>query len=396
MNEQQRKFAFLDSSKEASVAAGRSRSKVGRRSPGAHDATSRYLRLAESLDQDKVENGNWYEVDTDDIETVAAGLGLNHSDLFAGAGGMCQGFRQAGFSKIFSVEIDEDASATLRENFPNSHHFKAPIETISTDALVSAVGGRRVHVVSGGPPCQGFSVAGLRRPTDPRNQLFREYVRVVRLLKPDFLVMENVPGILTMQNGNVYREILSQLADAGYPNTSVRILEAASFGIPQLRARAIFIGNRHGLKNPYPKPTHEKSRYVPIEAAIDDLKAVPLDPSWNHEGTTHSAQMVARLEQVPPGGSLYSTFRDAWKRQHKGVPAMAIKENHGGVHVHYELNRVLTAREMARLQTFPDSFRFSGTFKRAYWQIGNAVPCRLAQHIAQAVARGVLSLPNDY
>jgi DNA (cytosine-5)-methyltransferase 1 len=130
----------------------------------------------------------------------------------------------------------------------------------------------------------------------------------------------------------------------------------------------------------------ERADYVPIEAAIDDLKTLPLDPAFNHNGTRHGKPMIERLSRLAPGASLYPTFRDAWKRQHKGVPSMAIKENHGGVHVHYELNRVLTAREMARLQTFPDDFFFEGRFKRVYWQIGNAVPCLFAEHLGRAVA----------
>ena len=385
-------FSFADESAASESRAKRSGAVSARRSGGSHDATSRYLRLKESLDLDKVENGNWIEVDTTKPGQATGGVGLYHADLFAGAGGMCQGFKQAGFSKLFSIEIDADASATLRGNFKESIHFESPIERVTEAELDRAVAQRRVHVVSGGPPCQGFSVAGLRRPSDPRNQLFREYVRVVRHLKPDYIVMENVPGILTMQEGKVYREILSQLAEAGYPNTSVRILEAAEYGVPQLRTRAIFIGNRHGLRNPYPKSTHTRRSYVSIDQAIDDLKKRPVDPLWNHNGTTHSAAMVRRLAQVPPGGSLYSTFRDAWKRQHRGVPAMTIKENHGGVHIHYELDRVLTAREMARIQTFPDSFVFSGTFKRAYWQIGNAVPCLFAEHIARAVSMQLAQL----
>ena len=104
--------------------------------------------------------------------------------------------------------------------------------------------------------------------------------------------------------------------------------------------------------------------------------------------------MINRLSEVTPGGSLYETFRDAWKRQRKGFPSMAIKENHGGVHIHYDLNRVLTAREMARLQTFPDDYIFSGTFKRAYWQIGNAVPCLFAKHLALAVKSSLTNLTN--
>ena len=139
------------------------------------------------------------------------------------------------------------------------------------------------------------------------------------------------------------------------------------------------------MPNPYPREIFERENYLSIESAIDDLRDIPRGEIPNHEWTKHSREFERRIAQVPPGGSLYETFRDAFKRQHRGVPSMAVKENHGGCHIHYELDRVLSARELARLQTFPDDFVFSGRFKRAYWQIGNAVPCLLAHHIALAV-----------
>ncbi len=357
---------------------------------GTKDRISRYVGLKDKLDSDKIFNNLWFEVDTLQVNNTQSEF--NFFDLFSGAGGMSVGFRSAGLGKLASVEIDKDASTTIRNNFPHSFHFEKPIETLSFSEIDEVLQGRKVHIICGGPPCQGFSVAGLRNPDDLRNQLFKEYIRMVGHLKPDFIVMENVPGILTMQNGDVYREILKQLADIGYPNTSVRILEAAMFGVPQLRARTVIIGNRLGLKNPYPKPFLDKSNYKTINESIEDLKNMPFDAKFNHHGTTHSKEMEQRLAQIPAGGSLYDNFRDAWKRQYKDAPSMTVKENHGGVHVHYELNRVLTAREMARLQTFPDDYIFSGTFKRAYWQIGNAVPCLLAQHIALAIKSQLLAL----
>lgn len=356
---------------------------------GAIDATSRYSSLKESLDNDRLYNGNWMEVDTSAVNSGPSHF--NFIDLFSGAGGISSGFRSAGYNKLMSVEIDKDASNTIKRNFPESVHFETPIEELTEDDIDFALSGRQVHVICGGPPCQGFSVAGLRKPNDPRNQLFKEYIRVVRHVNPQFVVIENVPGILTMQDGKVYKEILSQFADLGYEGMTVRILEAANFGVPQLRTRAIFIGNRIGVENPYPRKIYSRDNYRTIESAIEDLKHTPINKAWNHEGTKHSKEMEARLAQIPPGGSLYETFRDAWKRQYKGVPCMAIKENHGGVHVHYELNRVLTAREMARLQTFPDDFIFSGTFKRAYWQIGNAVPPLFAQKIGLAVKASLIA-----
>lgn len=363
----------------------------GRRRSGARDAVSRYSKLSKALDQD-VNNGHWFEVDTSVIGTSA---GANFVDLFAGAGGISVGARAAGFTKLLSIEIDSDASSTLRRNFPESVHIEAAIEDVTTEEIVEAVGSRRVHVVFGGPPCQGFSVAGLRNPRDPRNRLFTEFVRVVGVLKPDFVVLENVPGILTMEQGRVRKEICAQFAEAGYPGMSVRILEAAQFGVPQLRTRAIFVANRHGLPNPYPARLLSKHEYVAIEEAIGDLAAVPRSGVPNHEWTRHSKAFEARIAKVSAGESLYDTFRDAFKRQYRGVPSMTVKENHGGCHIHHELDRVLSAREMARLQTFPDDYVFEGRFKRVYWQVGNAVPCTLAEHLAKAIAHAVADLDGE-
>ena len=348
---------------------------------GARTATSRYSRIREELDQ-SIFNANWYYADTSSVD---ASHPLSFADIFSGGGGLSTGFRQANYEKIFSVEINEHASATIRRNFPGSIHFERPIEQVEATEVRDALGGRPLDVLVGGPPCQGFSVAGSRRIDDPRNQLFLEFCRVVEVCQPKYFVMENVPGILTMQKGAIKDAILSKFKDIGYPDVSVRVLEAAEHGAPQLRTRAIFIGNRLGAKNPYPAPTHTKANYLTINDAIDDLKNAPRCAATNHEWTAHSKAYEERISKVPPGGSLYETFRDAFKRQYSGVPSMAAKENHGGTHIHYEKNRVLSARELARLQTFPDDFFFEGGMKKAYWQIGNAVPCILAKSIALAL-----------
>lgn len=355
---------------------------------GAKDAVSRYSGLRNILDNDKLTNGNWHLIDTKKVASTRSQF--TFMDLFSGAGGISVGVKSAGFIKVASVEIDPDASNTLRRNFPETKHFEMPIENLSESLLDKELSGQRINVIFGGPPCNGFSVAGLRNPSDPRNQLFKEYIRIVRYFKPEFIVMENVPGILTMEKGKVFQEITNQFSKIGYPNMSVRILEAATFGVPQLRTRAIFIANRLGVSNPYPKEIFNKESYKSIESAIDDLKNIPRFGLPNHEWTDHSSKLEERIAKIPPGGSLYDTFRDAYKRQYKGVPSMTVKENHGGCHVHYELNRVLSAREMARLQTFPDTFIFEGTFKRAYWQIGNAVPCLMAKHIGLAIKDSLL------
>ncbi|WP_341740252.1 DNA cytosine methyltransferase [Microcoleus sp. CAWBG640] len=306
-------------------------------------------------------------------------------DLFCGAGGMTQGLLQAGFRPVASVEINAIASETHTKNFPDCHHLCDDIKNLNPQKLLAEIGSPQVHVVVGGPPCQGFSVAGKRDPNDPRNRLFREFVRVVSEIRPWYVVMENVPGILTIQKGAVKQAICEAFQEIGYPHMSVAVLESATYGVPQIRPRAIFIANRFGMQNPYPKSQLLPEQYKAIESAIDDLPEYTPIPEINHEWTRHSVQYMERLAKVPPGGSLYESYADAFKRQYPGKPSMTVKENHGGTHIHPYLNRVISAREMARLQTFPDSFIFEGSMKKAMWQIGNAVPPRLAECIGLAL-----------
>lgn len=316
-------------------------------------------------------------------DSSAMDNGFNVVDLFAGAGGISCGLKRAGFNLVSAVEIVEVAALTHERNFPDCAIHNSDISEYKPK---EATGGKHIHLVVGGPPCQGFSVAGKRDPNDPRNKLFNEFVRVVGELQPDYFVMENVPGILTMSKGKVREAILEAFESVGYPTVSIAVLEAATFGVPQIRSRAIFIGNRHGLPNPFPAPQLEKQDYVPIESAIGDLPAWKRIPEINHEWTKHSKSFTERISKVGYGESLYETFFDAYKRQYPGLPSMTIKENHGGTHIHPHLDRCISAREMARLQTFPDDFIFEGPMKKAMWQIGNAVPPRLAEVIGRSLA----------
>ena len=170
----------------------------------------------------------------------------------------------------------------------------------------------------------------------------------------------------------------------GY-SVSVRILEAADYGVPQLRTRAVFIGNRLGLINPYPKIQYQPDNYKTIESAIEDLEKIPRNEEFNHVWTKNSPAFIKRIKNVKPGCSLYESFADAYKRQRIGEPSMAVKENHGGTHIHYRLDRCISAREMARLQSFPDNFKFYGTHKQAFIQIGNAVPLLMVKNIGLAI-----------
>jgi DNA (cytosine-5)-methyltransferase 1 len=316
-------------------------------------------------------------------------------DLFCGAGGMTQGLFQAGFNPVASVEVNPIASATYQRNFPNCNHFFGEIEQFSPDLVLNQLNSSPVHLIVGGPPCQGFSVAGKRDPNDPRNRLFQEFVRVVSQVRPWYVVIENVPGILTIQKGAIKQAICEELEAIGYSHVSIAILESADYGVPQIRPRAIFIANRFGMDNPYPKPQFTSEQYKPIESAISDLPEYTRIPEINHEWTRHSSEYMERIAKVPPGGSLYESYVDAFKRQYPGKPSMTVKENHGGTHIHPYLNRVISAREMARLQSFPDSFIFEGSMKKAMWQIGNAVPPRLAECIGYALIPALNHIKNS-
>ncbi len=316
---------------------------------------------------------------------------INHSDekynvvdLFSGAGGLTLGFDQANYTSVMGVEEDEDAAATYERNFEEAKQLNKDIRNVSKKEVEEIIGGKTIHVLLAGFPCPGFSIAGERNPEDERNFLYEEIIRLLDVIDPWFLVMENVPGITTIDDGKAFQNILNDFEDAGYP-LGVQILEAADYEVPQIRTRSVFIGNKFGAKNPYPNPVLNEEDYLACDEAIADLKDEPRNPEINHEWTNHREDTIERIAEVEPGESLYDSYKDAWKRQYPGVPSMAIKENHGGVHIHPELNRCISSREMARLQSFPDDFTFEGRMKRTFVQIGNAVPVNLSNHVAQAL-----------
>ncbi len=342
----------------------------------------RYERLQRELEEN---DDNPYKIYVDVKSPSKSAIKYNFMDLFSGAGGITQGLSEAGFKPIASVETNPIASQTYKRNFPECHHFCGDIQDFKSIEWLKQIDHCPIHIIAGGSPCQGFSVAGRRDPNDPRNNLFYEFIRIVSEIKPWYVVMENVPGILTLKKGKVKQAIFDAFKSIGYRAISVTILESAAYKVPQIRPRAIFIANRFNLKNPYPKAQLLPEQYVSIESAISDLPEYTRIPEINHEWTRHSQEYMQRIAKVPPGGSLYKTYADAFKRQYPGKPSMTVKENHGGTHIHPHLNRVISAREMARLQTFPDSFIFEGSMKKAMWQIGNAVPPLLVKNIGYAL-----------
>ena len=246
--------------------------------------------------------------------------------------------------------------------------------------------GKKLNVIAGGFTCQGFSMAGNRIVDDPRNSLYKEMLEIVKNLQPEFVVCENVKGLRSMLGGQVERKIIEDYKSIGY-EMKVATLCAADYYTPQKRERVIFIGNRIGKKNLHPKPLLDEKNYITTGDAIGDLIDHPEDEPFNHVPTKHRADMAKKMAVLPEGESLYKGYSDAWKKCPWNEASCTIKENHGGVNIHPKLPRVLTAREMARLQSFPDDFIFQGKKNKQLVQIGNAVPPLLGKAIGLALRK---------
>lgn len=319
---------------------------------------------------------------------------FNFIDLFTGAGGLSCGLTMAGFRPVGSVEILESAVKTYRRNFSINKGFGETVESRDIreesvkQALIDKVKNKHIHLIAGGFPCQGFSMAGNRIVDDKRNSLYREMLNIVSRIKPDFVLMENVEGLRSMLGGQVEQKIISDYKEIGY-EINVTVLNAADYGVPQTRKRVIFIGNRIGLKNFHPKPILTPAKYKTVKDGIEKFLNIPEDKSINHEFTRHTKEMVERLAKIPEGKSLYANYSDAWKKVFWNKPSPTVKENHGGVNVHPILPRVMTPRELAALQSFPDDFIFEGNKKWQLVQIGNAVPPLLGKAIGLAIRKNL-------
>ncbi len=335
-------------------------------------------------------------------------------DLFCGAGGMTQGFIQTGgFRPILAVDFDTAACATYALNFGEDHVVSAPIETVAVFP--------KADVLIGGPPCQGFSNLGKRDPGDPRNQLWRHYFRAVEQAKPDVLVMENVPQLL--KSGEFY-EFEHRVRGLGY-EVEARILNAADYGVPQRRKRAIVLATRQG-RPVFPDATHadpametragHRLPWITVRDAIQDLPLQPSEHDW-HVGRNPLPSSIDRYKTVPEGGNRWDLFRarpdltpQCWIRKKSGGtdlfgrlwwdrPAFTIRTEfykpEKGRYLHPSADRPITHREAMRLQSFPDTFQWSGSRIEVARQVGNAVPCLLAEAIARAVLRLASSVAGE-
>lgn len=329
---------------------------------------------------------NW--IDISDVWDRDSKSTMTFVDLFCGAGGLSKGLEMSGLKGICGLDWFKEACMTYNRNFDhpfiNGDIKDDNVKSKFYSTVKKELNGKELDIVAGGFPCQGFSMAGNRVVDDPRNSLYLELIEIVKELNPKFIICENVKGLRSMLGGQVERKIIEDFKAIGY-EVNVGVLCAADYYTPQKRERVIFIGNRIGATNYHPKPILTPENYITTGMAIKDLINHPEDAAFNHVPTHHRPDMEARIMALPEGHSLYKGYSDAWKKCPWDEASCTIKENHGGVNIHPKLPRVLTAREMARLQSFPDDFIFEGPKNKQLVQIGNAVPPLLGKAIGLAL-----------
>lgn len=345
-------------------------------------------------------------------------------DLFCGAGGLSKGFLDAGFDVVLGIDFDDAALTTFEKNHGNAEALKLDLFDLTNVNVIKdklEEKNIKLDVLIGGPPCQGFSLAGKRIADDDRNILYRAMVKTAEILKPKVILLENVPGMLTLYGGLGKERILSDFSDLGY-KMNVKVLYAPDFGVPQIRKRAFFVGVLNSdIEFKYPLPCKNPENYVTCKQAIDDLPSLINDNNmdlsvirkyssepnsdyekemrknsvfvYNHIPTKHEKKTIDTIALVPDGGNykdlpdeLSSKFKyhESMTRYASNKPSLTIDTGHR-THFHYKYNRIPTVRENARLQSFPDDFIFYGNKQQQYRQVGNAVPPKLGEAMGKAI-----------
>ena len=345
-------------------------------------------------------------------------------DLFSGCGGISVGFNNTKrVNVVGAIDFDQDACNTFQKNFPKTKVICGDINQIE----VSSTGFSDVDIIIGGPPCQGFSRLNYwekGRDNDPRNELFFQYLRFVKELRPKAILIENVKNILMAKDGYVPMHITNFLSEIGYTVT-YQILSADDFGVPQRRPRAFFVAIQKELEQfDFSSLEKYKLPLVTVGEALSDIDSIEAYAKDLPQGTVYDLpkpmsayqkKMQAKdrklhnhmiyyptphvqemIIHVPEGGNWRCVPKELFKsdrnnrytnylrRLRRDAPSITIDTGHN-VYFHPEFNRVPTIRESARLQSFPDSFIFTGNKGKQFRQVGNAVPPLLAEALAKAI-----------
>ncbi len=340
----------------------------------------------------------------------------NVLDLFCGCGGLSLGFEKAGYNISLGIDIWQDALLTYEKNHQNSQVLCANLPDLIPENIKMKYLKDGVDVIIGGPPCQGFSISGKRDINDPRNKLYQSFVSFVKYFQPKVFVMENVPNLISMNNGKVKNEIIKEFEEIGY-TVVYKVLLASDFGVPQNRRRVFFVGllDYKGTFQ-FPEGVLGDKKITSYEAISDLPEYSLMDGSdyihepiseyqnimrkdskhiYNHQTTNHTEKTKKIIALVPDGGN-YKNLPDklkdtrkvniAWTRLNSSKPSFTIDTGHRH-HFHYKYNRIPTVREAARLQSFPDSFIFYGSKTAQEKQVGNAVPPMLAKALASELLK---------
>ncbi len=352
-------------------------------------------------------------------------------DLFCGAGGLSLGFKMAGYDIVGGVEWDKAAMETHKKNFKTNYEYCGDIKLITDEEIKNRFS--NVDVIIGGPPCQGFSALNRHNKdleNDPRNVLFMEFIRFVKIISPKAILIENVRQILTSKDGYAKNTICKLLDDLGY-NVVYKVLNASEFGVPQKRMRAVFVGVKKEL-NKYSFDLLDKykvDKFVTVDEALGDLYSIEngkidnctrykVDDSIHneylnlmHDGTGYienhyirypNENVQKRIHCVPSGGNwrdvpeeLFPSHRDNrhsnYMRRLDGKGLSTTIDTGHDVYFHPIFDRNPTVRESARIQSFPDSFIFTGTRSQQLRQVGNAVPPLMAK----AIGLSIMEVLND-
>ena len=345
---------------------------------------------------------------------------LNVIDLFCGCGGLSEGFRLAGYSIVGGIDFNEPATKTFQRNFPDAKVLCCDLLTMSDAMIKDTFDMGRIDVIIGGPPCQGFSTANRYKTEgeDPRNKLFFEFVKFVDIAKPKAVVIENVRGIITSNNGYARKRIYEIFEERGY-SVSHKILNAMDYGVPQRRLRNFFVMKKNGepfnfdaipktsqpltvyeaIGELYPYNIQSTEPFLLKEAPKTEYQKYLRSGSGfvaNHDARYPAEKVQNRISYVPQGGNWADVPENLWPSNRKNRHSSAYKRlkesepsctidtgNNHSNYFHPLYNRIPTVREAARLQSFSDNFIFEGNRSEQYRQVGNAVPPILAMRIAE-------------